>query len=117
MLAKAYLQHARTTCWPRKASFNSRVLRELCAQNYLKALCTCVVYLRCVSLFKGVRQKVEKEEDIVVLADVTLKTRVERGQWSLLLSHQCVMFSPLLTSLLFISYLPQLKLCASVCLS
>lgn len=41
----------------------------------------------CVPLFKEAGQKVEKKENILLLADVTSETQVERGQWSLLLWH------------------------------
>lgn len=70
----------------------------------------------CAPLFKEALQKVEKKEDILLLADVTPETQAERGQRSLLLWHWYVTFSPTLTPLLYIGYRPQLKLGTSACL-
>lgn len=80
----------------------------------LKAWVPSIFYWCVHVLFKEVRQKVERKEDILLLAD---ETQVERGQRPLLLRHSYVTFSPTLTPLLYIGYLPQLKLCTSACIT
>ena len=53
----------------------------------LKAWVPSIFYWCVHVLFKEVRQKVERKEDILLRADVTPETQAERGQWSLLLWH------------------------------
>lgn len=125
MSTTAYSQHARVTCWLENTSFTNSPSIQ-CSEELKKT----TLYMRCLFkrerlvegtgtcgfllVYASLRIWVEGQEDILVLA-VTPDTQVERGQWSLLLFHQGVMFSPTLTPLLYVSYFLQLKLCTHAC--